>query len=82
MSNMVVFVGESGDTDYEGMLGGLHKTVILKGACDTSPKQFQTRNYSLQDVVAFDSPNIVKTEDGYSAGEMQSALRQLSVLKD
>ncbi|ONK70358.1 uncharacterized protein A4U43_C05F32900 [Asparagus officinalis] len=82
LSNMVVFVGESGDTDYEGLLGGVHKTVILKGACDTSLKQFQMRSYSLEDVVAFDSPNNVKTEDGYSTSDIKSALSQLGILKD
>ena len=82
MSNMVVFVGESGDTDYEGLLGGVHKTVILKGACETSVKQLQGRSYPLEDVVAFDSPSNVKTEDGYGISDIQSALKQLGILKD
>lgn len=80
MSNMVVFVGESGDSDYEGLLGGVHKTVILKGACEASFKQLHAKSYPLEDVVAFDRPNNVKTEEGYSINDIQSSLKQLHVL--
>ncbi|KAL0326447.1 UNVERIFIED_CONTAM: putative sucrose-phosphate synthase 4 [Sesamum radiatum] len=34
LPKMVVFLGERGDTDYEELLGGLHKTVILRGSVD------------------------------------------------
>lgn len=27
---MILFTGERGDTDYEDLLGGVHKTVILR----------------------------------------------------
>lgn len=79
---MVVFVGESGDTDYEGLLGGVHKTIILKGAFNLAPSQLHTtRSYPLQDVVAFDSPTVVHNE-GRSPSDIQLALRQLGVLKE
>ncbi|KAK6156533.1 hypothetical protein DH2020_010781 [Rehmannia glutinosa] len=35
LSKVVVFVGESGDTDYEGLLGGVHKSVVLTGVCSS-----------------------------------------------
>ncbi|KAL0407625.1 UNVERIFIED_CONTAM: putative sucrose-phosphate synthase 1 [Sesamum radiatum] len=38
ISNVVFFVGECGDSDYEALLGGLHKTVILKGQCNGASK--------------------------------------------
>lgn len=82
LSNLVVFIGESGDTDYEGLIGGIHKTVILKGVCDAPKPLISIRNYALEDVVAFDSPNIVETEHGCSSSEIFSALQKLSLLKD
>ncbi|XP_076902220.1 putative sucrose-phosphate synthase 1 [Bidens hawaiensis] len=36
LTKVVVFIGESGDTDYEGFLGGVHKSVILKGVGNTN----------------------------------------------
>ncbi|KAJ8460420.1 hypothetical protein OPV22_033346 [Ensete ventricosum] len=82
LSNMIVFVGESGDTDYEGLLGGVQKTLILKGAFNTAPSQLHsTRSYQLKDVVAFDSPNILQIE-GCGTNDVQSALKQLGVLKN
>ena len=65
---MVVFVGECGDTDYEGLLGGVHKTVILKGVCVDARKLHSNRNYPLEHVVPSDSPNLVESE-GYNTRE-------------
>jgi len=31
VANMYVFLGETGDTDYEEMISGTHKTIIMKG---------------------------------------------------
>ncbi|XP_008795846.1 probable sucrose-phosphate synthase 1 [Phoenix dactylifera] len=82
LSNMVVFVGESGDTDYEGLLGGVHKTIILRGASNLAPSQLHAaRSYPLRDAVAFDSPNVVQTE-GCSTNDIQLALSQLGALKE
>ncbi|CAL9084157.1 unnamed protein product [Musa textilis] len=81
VSNMVVFVGQSGDTDYEGLLGGVHKTVILNGGFNTAQSELHSaRSYPLKDVVAFDSPNILQI-DGCGANEIQFALEQLGILK-
>nr|ADG01611.1 sucrose phosphate synthase [Xerophyta humilis] len=81
LSNMVVFVGETGDTDYEGLLSGVHKSVILKGVCkSTSDRRFSSRNYSLSDVVAFDNPNILQIEP--ECKDIQSALNKLGMLKN
>ncbi|KAK9279174.1 hypothetical protein L1049_012852 [Liquidambar formosana] len=80
LSNIVVFVGECGDTDYEGLLGGVHKTVILKGVCSSSQKLHANRSYPLEDVVPFDSPNIVQTDE-YNSNDIRASLEKLGVLK-
>ncbi|KAA8535166.1 hypothetical protein F0562_030169 [Nyssa sinensis] len=82
LSKMVVFVGESGDTDYEGFLGGLHKSVILKGVCSSASNQLHSsRSYSLSDVVPCDSPNIVQTTEECNTSDLQASLEKLGVLK-
>ncbi|KAF0900447.1 hypothetical protein E2562_031868 [Oryza meyeriana var. granulata] len=82
LSNMTVVVGESGDTDYEGLLGGVHKTIILKGSFNAVANQVHAaRSYSLQDVVSFDKPGITSVE-GYGPDNLKSALQQFGILKD
>nr|BAP47500.1 sucrose phosphate synthase [Gentiana triflora] len=81
LSNVVVFVGESGDTDYEQLLGGVHKSVILKGVCnEASSLLHANRNYPLSDVVAFDSPNLIQTNDDWSSSDLHASLEKLQVL--
>ncbi|KAF8723670.1 hypothetical protein HU200_021631 [Digitaria exilis] len=82
LSNMTVVVGESGDTDYEGLLGGVHKTIILKGSFNVVPNQVHTaRSYSFQDVVSLEKPGVTSVE-GYGPDNLQSALQQFGVLRD
>ncbi|XP_010250236.1 PREDICTED: probable sucrose-phosphate synthase 1 [Nelumbo nucifera] len=82
LSNMVVFTGEYGDTDYEGMLGGVHKTVILKGICSNARDQLHAnRSYPLEHVLPFDSPNIVQVTEGCSSNDLRMSLVKLGVLK-
>lgn len=80
---MVVVAGECGDTDYEGLLGGLHKSVVLKGVGSNAISQLHTnRNYPLSDVLAFDSPNIVQTTEGCDSDDIRAALEKLEVVKN
>ncbi|CAO2201332.1 unnamed protein product [Urochloa humidicola] len=82
LSNIAVVVGESGDTDYEGVLGGVHKTIMLKGSFNAVPNQVHTaRSYSLQDVVSFEKPGIASVE-GYEPDNLKSALQQFGILND
>lgn len=75
-------MGECGDTDYEGLLGGLHKTVVLKGACtDASKLLHSNRSYPLSDVVPFESPNIIHTSEDFSSSNIQASLEMLGLLK-
>ncbi|EEF46936.1 sucrose phosphate syntase, putative [Ricinus communis] len=80
LSNVVVFVGESGDTDYEGLLGGLHKSVILKGVGSSSGKLHANRSYLLEDVIPFNGPNVVQSE-GYKVNNIKASLVKLGVFK-
>ncbi|CAL5355281.1 unnamed protein product [Camellia sinensis] len=79
LSTIVVFVGESGDTDYEGLIGGIHKTVILKGACSGAHKLHSNRNYPLEYVKPFDNPNLVESE-GCNSCNVKASLQKLGVL--
>ncbi|KAG2578040.1 hypothetical protein PVAP13_6NG190500 [Panicum virgatum] len=82
LSNMTVVVGESGDTDYESLLGGVHKTIILKGSFNAVPNQVHAaRSYSLQDVVSFEKPGLASVE-GYGPDNLKSALQKFGILKD
>ena len=77
---MVVFVGECGETDYEGLLGGLHKSVILKGVGSSAMSHLHNnRNYPLSDVMPFDSPNIVEASS--NADDIRACLDKAGFLK-
>ncbi|XP_048538024.1 probable sucrose-phosphate synthase 2 [Triticum urartu] len=79
LPNIVVMVGESGDSDYEELLGGLHRTIILKGDFNIAANRIHTvRRYPLQDVVALDSSNIIEVQ-GCTTEDIKSALRQIGV---
>nr|QPB75011.1 sucrose-phosphate synthase 3 [Rubus x loganobaccus] len=80
LSNIVAFVGELGDTDYEGLLGGVHKTVILKGVGGNARKLHANRNYPLEHVFPVDSPNVVQSE-GSSGKNIQASLVKLRILQ-
>ncbi|XP_038711315.1 probable sucrose-phosphate synthase 1 isoform X2 [Tripterygium wilfordii] len=80
LSKLVVFVGECGDTDYEGLLGGVHKTVIVKGTGTSSLKLHTNRNYPLEHVMPSDNPNVVQSED-HDGISIRASLEKLRVLK-
>ncbi|KAF4378356.1 hypothetical protein G4B88_025849 [Cannabis sativa] len=82
LSKMVVIVGECGDTDYEELLGGVHKSVILKGVCSSAINQHANRSYPLVDVIPLDSPNIVQTAENCSSNDIRSSMEKLGVFKN
>ncbi|KAI3962598.1 hypothetical protein MKW98_008465 [Papaver atlanticum] len=82
LTNMVVIVGECGDTDYEGLLGGVHKTIVLNGVCRKARTLLHSnRNYPLEDVIAYDNPNIVHTGEGCSSSDIRAALGKSQIIK-
>lgn len=79
---MVVFVGEIGDTDYEGLLGGLHKSVVLKGVCSGAINQLHAnRSYPLSDVVPVDSANVAEASEEASSADIRACLETIGLLK-
>lgn len=81
LSNFVVFIGEWGDTDYEGLLGGVHKTVVLKGTCGEALKlHVNNRTYPLEHVRPLDSSNMVQTE-GDGLDDLKKSVIKLGILK-
>ncbi|KAK1389452.1 Sucrose-phosphate synthase [Heracleum sosnowskyi] len=82
LSKMTVFVGESGDTDYEELIGGMHKSVLLKGvSCGSTNQLHANRSYPLTDVVPVDSPNTVLANEGCSSTDIRNLLEKLGVFK-
>ncbi|KAJ7297225.1 hypothetical protein O6H91_21G000300 [Diphasiastrum complanatum] len=80
VANMLVFVGEIGDTDREEMLAGMHKTIILRGVVkDTSEHMLRSNgSYSKEDVVPAESPHVAYTDGDFSCETVLAALRKLS----
>ncbi|KAK3034316.1 hypothetical protein RJ639_032656 [Escallonia herrerae] len=81
LSKMVVFVGEKGDTDYEDMLVGLHKTVILRGSVEyASEKLLRSEDsFKREDSVPQDSPSIAFAE-GCQLHDISTALESLGIM--
>ncbi|KAL6544366.1 putative protein serine/threonine kinase [Orobanche gracilis] len=78
LSNVIVFLGECGDSDYEGLVGGLHKTVTLKGCCCAANQIHANRSYPLEDVVPTDDPKTVECKKIDRDG-IQAALQKMDV---
>lgn len=80
LSKMVVFVGEKGDTDYEDLLVGLHKTVILRGSAEYACDMLRSEDsFKREDLVPQDSPTIAFA-DGYEAPDISTALETLGII--
>lgn len=77
---MAIFIGERGDTDIEGLLAGLQKTIILKGSVEYGSENLLQgeESFKREDVVPFDSPNIAHSES-FEDHDISSALEALGV---
>lgn len=76
---MCVILGETGDTDYEEMISGAHKTVIMKDLVGKGSEELlrTTGSYLRDDIVPGDSPLVAYTKGGATAAEIINTLRQL-----
>ncbi|XP_010455412.1 PREDICTED: probable sucrose-phosphate synthase 4 [Camelina sativa] len=76
MSKTVFFLGEKGDTDYEDLLGGLHKTIILKGAVGSDSEKLlrSEENFKREDAVPLDNPNISYVKENGGPQDILSTL--------
>lgn len=79
LSKTVVFVGECGDTDYEELVGGMHKTVIMKGIGCDARKLHSNRSYPLEDVLSLDNPNVVQVEKN-DIDDIRPSLKKIGVI--
>ncbi|KAI8002519.1 putative sucrose-phosphate synthase 4 [Camellia lanceoleosa] len=81
LSKMVVFVGERGDTDYEDLLVGLHKTVILRNSVEFGSEMLlrSEESFKREDVVPQVSPSIAFIE-GHEAHDISAALKALQIM--
>lgn len=85
IANMYVFLGEKGDTDYEEMIGGMHKSLILRGIVnDGSEKMMRSpTSYGREDVFPLQSPNIVSVavsddKEEFNSQQMIASLKTLA----
>ncbi|KAH7365758.1 hypothetical protein KP509_18G044300 [Ceratopteris richardii] len=79
ISNMCVFVGEAGDNDYEELLCGALKTIIVKGYVEGNGSDKLLRgsgSYHREDMVPVDSPNIVTVDLSGISQALQQAMKQ------
>ena len=81
LSKVAVFVGEKGDTDYEDLLAGLHKTIILRGSVEHGSEKLlrSEDSFKREDVVPQDSPNITFIEESYEAHDILAALEAVGI---
>ncbi|KAL8216213.1 hypothetical protein R6Q57_023050 [Mikania cordata] len=80
LNKMFVFVGEKGDTDYEDLLVGIHKTVILKDSVKYGSEKLLRgeESFKKEDMVPIESSNIVISE-GYEVHDISAALKTLGI---
>ncbi|KAM7253097.1 hypothetical protein ACFE04_008820 [Oxalis oulophora] len=78
VSNMYVFVGETGDTDSEEMISGTHKTIVIKGAVTKGSEGLLRATNLRDDIVPSESPLITNVSGDASADEIANALKQVS----
>ncbi|KAG0560445.1 hypothetical protein M758_10G176100 [Ceratodon purpureus] len=78
VSNMIVVVGETGDSDYEELLSGTHKTILIRGAVEggSERKLRASGNYDRVDVAPSESPNMVVAEANSVPAILLEALKQ------
>ncbi|KAK9081154.1 hypothetical protein Syun_030517 [Stephania yunnanensis] len=79
VANICVILGETGDTDYEELISGTHKTVIMKGVVERGSEDLlrTVGSYPKDDIVPAESPLIAHT-NGAEADEISSALNEVS----
>ncbi|OMO71008.1 Glycosyl transferase, family 1 [Corchorus capsularis] len=78
VANMFVLVGESGDTDYEELISGAHKTLIMKQVVQKGSEGLLRTTDLRNDIVPAESPLISSIKGGATADEIANALNVLS----
>ncbi|XP_047319312.1 probable sucrose-phosphate synthase 2 isoform X2 [Impatiens glandulifera] len=81
VANMYVVLGETGDTDYEEMIAGTHKTLIVKGSVEKGSEDLLRTigSYMKGDIVPEESPLITYTTgSNITPDAIAEALRKIS----
>ncbi|KAJ6693195.1 hypothetical protein OIU85_004004 [Salix viminalis] len=81
LSKMVVFVGGRGDTDYEDLLAGLHKTIIIRGSVEYGSEKLlhSEESFKREAVVPQGSSSICFVEENYEAADISAALVSMGI---
>ncbi|KAH9680643.1 putative sucrose-phosphate synthase 3 [Citrus sinensis] len=77
VANMFVILGESGDTDYEELISGAHKTLIMKGVVEKGSEELLRTTNLRDDIVPSESPLIAHVNANAKVDEIANALRQV-----
>lgn len=74
---MFVVLGETGDTDYEELLSGTHKTIIVKDIVEggSEKKLRATGNYGREDVAPAENSNMIVVEANATCDLLLDALK-------
>ncbi|KAJ7980527.1 Sucrose phosphate synthase [Quillaja saponaria] len=80
LANMYVFLGETGDTDYEEMISGTHKTIIMKEVVFKGSEELlrTSGSYHKDDIVPNESPLVACLSGESSEEEIANVLKNLS----
>ncbi|KAH7664119.1 Sucrose-phosphate synthase plant protein [Dioscorea alata] len=80
LTNMYVILGDRGDTDYEELISGSHKTVIMKGIIEKGSEGLlrTSGSYQKEDIIPDESPLIVYTDEGINSEAIMKALKAAS----
>nr|AVH87206.1 sucrose-phosphate synthase 4 [Litchi chinensis] len=81
LSKMVMFVGVRGDTDYESLIAGLHKTIILRDAvvCGSEKLVHCEDGFKSENEVPEGSSNVTYVEEGFEAQNISAAIKVLQI---
>nr|KYP73343.1 Sucrose-phosphate synthase 2 [Cajanus cajan] len=79
VANMYVILGETGDTDYEEMISGTHKTIIMKGVVSKGSEELLRGpgSYQRDDIVPNESPLVAYINE-ITPENIANVLKQLS----
>lgn len=79
VANMYVILGESGDTDYEEMISGTHKTIIVRDVVTQDSEELHRTadSYHKDDIVPGESPLVIQVSGQATADELADALKQV-----
>uniref|UniRef100_A0A2P2IRB7 Sucrose phosphatase-like domain-containing protein n=1 Tax=Rhizophora mucronata TaxID=61149 RepID=A0A2P2IRB7_RHIMU len=78
IANMFVFLGENGDTDYDEMISGAHKSIIMEGVVPRGSEELSGATDLRGDIVPNESPLVVHLSGNATVNDIADALKQVS----